>query len=185
MNVNNIENDSQNNELKDGIDSINIELIDENKETDNNLIHDENDRFNIYKKENYFKESQQNKIDDDNEILYQKVDHNYLNENKNKNNCDEIENMSNIETTRHNQVNKTKFDQIIKKQEEILQETESCKEKISLFNEIAHNQINEFNKNSKKYGAYLNLIKNDMFAVDDLIKKINLELNKKSKKIDT
>lgn len=184
MNVNNIENDSQNNELKDGIHSINIELINENKETDKNIISDENDRLNMYKKENYFKESQQNKIDDD-EILYQKDDYNYLNENRNKNG-DNIENIGNIEIKPfHNQVNKTKFDQIIKKQEEILQETESCKEKISLFNEIAHNQINEFNKNSKKYGAYLNMIKNDMFAVDDLIKKINLELNKKSKKIDT
>lgn len=31
---------------------------------------------------------------------------------------------------------------------------------------------------------FLNMIKNDMFAVDDLIKKINNELNKKYKKTD-
>lgn len=143
----------------------------------NENINSINNDFPDINKENYFKEIGE----DDTEVLYQKNNTlindfqiNSINTN-NKN-----ENLNECESPKNN----TKFSDIIKKQEEILQETESCKEKINLFNEIALNQINEFNKNSKKYGMFLNMIKNDMFAVDDLIKKINNELNKKYKKTD-
>lgn len=144
---------------------------------ENENINSINSDFHDINKENYFKEF----VEDDTEVLYQKNNTLINDFQTNSINTDNKRvNLKECESSKNN----VKFSDIIKKQEEILQETESCKEKINLFNEIALNQINEFNKNSKKYGMFLNMIKNDMFAVDDLIKKINNELNKKYKKTD-
>lgn len=69
------------------------------------------------------------------------------------------------------------LEDIIEKQNKILAITESSKEKLNLFNDMASEQIIYFQQNSKKYAHYLSLVKYELFTIHDLIKKINKEID--------
>lgn len=76
----------------------------------------------------------------------------------------------------------TKFDalkSIIEKQNKILSMTEASKEKLSLFEDMAKDQLLFFQHSTKKYGNYLKLIKSELFNIQDLIRKIKKEVDKK------
>ena len=71
-----------------------------------------------------------------------------------------------------------KLDEVIVKQVEIINTTDVLKQKNENLEELAKQEINQFQNKSKKYGSYLKMIQTEFFAIDDLIKKISVEIRK-------
>jgi predicted negative regulator of RcsB-dependent stress response len=65
--------------------------------------------------------------------------------------------------------NNDKLDDVIDKQIEIINSTDISRQKNENLEELAKQEISQFQIKSKKYGTYLKLIQTEFFTIDDLI----------------
>lgn len=86
------------------------------------------------------------------------------------------QNSDNTEET--NNYSQVELQKILNYQRSVIDEVSILNEKVEYIEKSSKEELNKFKSQNKKYSKHLKLIQNEFFEIHDLIKKINIELDK-------